>query len=380
MILEQLADMNEAEAPITIKVVGVGGAGGNVLDRLAAAGMSGADLLAVNTDRQALARRAPIQSFCLGEDLTRGLGAGGDPLVGQRAAEESTAALQKALHGADMVFIAAGMGGGTGTGAAPVVAEIARQQGALTVAIVTRPFNFEGRHRGRVAEQGISQLRAIADTVIIVPNERLIQAAARTTSILTAFGMADTILRFGVQSIADLVARRGLVNVDFADVRTIMGEAGPALLGIGVGRGADRAVEAARKAMACPLLEGQLEGARRLLLNVSGGADLGLFEVNRAAELIASTVDPEANIIFGAMVDPDCADDTIKVTLVATGFADVPPPRHITRKPPVELSEATMLKAPQPQTKAIPSLPSLLTPDRADSLETPPFLLRFRRS
>lgn len=309
-------------APVGITVIGIGGAGGNVVRQLANDGIAGVALIAANTDRQALAYGRIAQKICLGEQTTRGMGAGGDPLVGQRAAEESAAAIADLIGDAGLVFIAAGMGGGTGTGAAPVVAGIARERGALTVAVVTRPFGFEGRRRARVADQGISQLRAIADTVIIVPNDRLVQISARTTSLISAFGHSDTVLRLGVQGIADLVSRPGLINIDFADLRTIMGDAGLALLGIGAGRGPDRAVEAVRRAMACPLLEGQIEGARRLLLNFSGGPDLGLLEVNRAAELISRTIDAEANIIFGTTIDPQAPDDLVKVTLVASGFND----------------------------------------------------------
>jgi cell division protein FtsZ len=347
-----------AAPSVSISVVGVGGAGGNVVDHIAAGPIAAVSTLALNTDAQALQGSAAARRILLGERCARGLGAGGDPGAGQQAAEESAAAISQALRGSDLVFIAAGLGGGTGTGAAPVVASIARELGALTVALVTRPFGFEGRRRAATAEQGIAQLRAIADTLVVVPNDRLVQLAARTTSIVDAFARADAVLRMGVQGVADLMLQRGLINVDFADVRAVMGEAGPALLGIGVGSGQDRAVEAVRRAMACPLLEGRLEGARRLLLNISGGEDLGLLEVNRAAELVARTVDADANIIFGAALDPGLKQGFVKVTLLATGFGGETP---VARRIP-EVRQA-VAAAPAPE-----------------SLDVPPFLLRFRKS
>jgi cell division protein FtsZ len=364
------------EPTLSIRVVGIGGAGGNVVESLVGERLAAVETLAINTDRQALRASRAGRAICLGEELTRGLGAGGDPDVGQRAAEESAAALFDAMRGAEMVFLAAGMGGGTGTGAAPIVAEIARQLGALTVALVTRPFGFEGRHRARLAEQGLARLRAVADTVIVVPNDRLIEASARDTTVRAAFAMADTVLRHGVQGIADLIARHGMINVDFADVRAVMGEAGPALLGLGVGRGPDRAVEAARRAMACPLLEGRLEGSRRLLLNIAGGDDLGLFEVHRAAELVARAVAPDANIIFGASSDPSLSSGQVKVTLVATGFSLSAPPAP--RRP------SLVALRPTPAPPAAPPAPptSAFTPaprPPADPLDIPPFLKRFQR-
>lgn len=326
-----LAQLPLDSAPVKIRVVGVGGAGGNVIDRLAGERIPSVDTLVVNTDRQALGASRATRHLVLGETVTRGLGAGGDPLVGRQAAEESAASLRERLRGADMVFIAAGMGGGTGTGAAPIVARVARELGALCVALVTRPFSFEGRRRAQIATRGIATLREVADTLIIVPNDRLIQAATRSTSIREAFDMADTVLRLGVQGIAELMVQRGLINVDFADVRAVMERAGMALLGIGAARGHNRVVEALRRATACPLLEGRLEGARRLLLNITGGNDLGLLEVHNAAELVARTIDPDANIIFGATIDPTLTSGLVKVTLVATGFADVEAPETLPR-------------------------------------------------
>jgi cell division protein FtsZ len=348
----------ESLRQITIKVVGVGGAGGSVVDRLVAGGLRGTELIAVNTDVQALRVARSVTQICIGETCTRGLGAGADPLVGQAAAEESVGRLREALRGADMVFIVAGMGGGTGTGAAPVVAKVARELGALTVGVVPRPFAFEGQRRARVAEQGIAQLRAVADTIIIVPNERIVQASARSTSVVQAFSMADNVLRYGIQGLVDLITRHGMINVDFADIRAIMCQAGPALLGIGMGDGADRAIEAMRRAMACPLLEGRIDGARRLLLNIAGGEDLGLLEINRAAELAARSIDREANIIFGAMLDPSLPAGKVKVTLVATGFGAAP----------------AALARPAPPALKLLDLASA----EAGEIDTPPFLLRFR--
>jgi cell division protein FtsZ len=368
---------------ISIRVVGIGGAGGNVIDRMAGQQIASVETLAVNTDRQALRGGRATRQICLGETLTRGLGAGGDPVVGAQAAEASLEALFSALRGADLVFIAAGMGGGTGTGAAPVVAEVARQLGALTVALVTRPFAFEGRRRAGIAEQGLAQLRAVADTVIVVPNDRLLQAAARDTTVTEAFAMADAVLRHGVQSIADMVTCHGLINVDFADIRAIMGEAGPAMLGIGVGRGPDRVVEAARRAMACPLLEGRLEGTRRLLLNVSGGEDLGLLEVQRAAELVGRTVDAEANIIFGAVIDPSLTGGQVRVTLVATDFSVTTPnlPRRLyTEVRPDQAEQSRCGTGPGAGHTTPPSAlsPGLTPAPGGDNLDLPPFLMRFR--
>jgi cell division protein FtsZ len=360
------SEQENSVKPISIRVIGVGGAGGNVVGRLLEGAFQGAQLITVNTDLQALQGARSAAQICLGEKSTRGLGAGGDPLVGQTAAEESRAQLQEALSGADMAFIVAGMGGGTGTGAAPVIAQVARELGVLTVGMVTRPFGFEGRRRAKVAEQGIAQLRTIADTIIIVPNERIVQASSRTTSVSQAFGLADSVLRYGIQGIIDLIAQHGMINVDFADIRTIMSEAGSALLGIGVGSGVDRTVEAVRRAMSCPLLEGRIEGARRLLLNITGGDDLGLLEVNRGAELASRTIDHDANIIFGAIIDPALPKGKVKATLVATGFSTSPEPPA--RRPIQALKSVPTLAAP------CPVLPE------ADTIDMPPFLLRLLRS
>jgi cell division protein FtsZ len=302
-----------------IKVVGVGGGGTNAVNRMVDAGLRGVEFIAVNTDAQALLMCDADVKIHIGSKITRGLGAGADPQIGTDAAMESRDELKEALKGADMVFVTAGKGGGTGTGAAPVIAEIARELGALTVGVVTRPFTFEGRKRGDQAEQGIRALREKVDTLIIIPNDRLLQVVEKRTSIVDAFRIADDVLRQGVQGITDLITVPGLINLDFADVRTIMRDAGSALMGIGVASGENRAAEAARAAISSPLLEATVEGATGILLNITGGPDMGLFEVNEAAEIIASASDQDANIIFGAVVD-DAMGDQVRVTVIATGF------------------------------------------------------------
>ncbi len=311
--------MSGEDAFALIKVIGVGGGGNNAVNRMIASGLRGVEFLAVNTDAQALAQSAASVRIQIGEKLTKGLGAGANPEVGQKAAEENRDSIQAALKGADMVFITAGMGGGTGTGAAPVVAEVAKENGALTVGVVTKPFTFEGRRRMSYAERGIQGLRDKVDTLITIPNDRLLQVVEKKTSIMDAFRMADDVLRQGVQGISDLIAVPGLINLDFADVRTIMLETGSALMGIGVGTGENRAVEAARGAISSPLLETAIDGAHGVLLNITGGSDLGLYEVNEAAEIIAEAADPDANFIFGAVID-DKLGDEVRVTVIATGF------------------------------------------------------------
>ncbi|NPV71627.1 MAG: cell division protein FtsZ [Firmicutes bacterium] len=309
----------EVERFANLKVVGVGGGGNNAVNRMIAAGLKGVDFIAINTDAQALTLSNAMHKIQIGANLTKGLGAGANPEVGRQAAEESREEIAKALQGSDMVFITAGMGGGTGTGGAPVVSELAKQAGALTVGVVTKPFTFEGRRRMGVADKGISSLRQSVDTLITIPNDRLLQVVEKNTSILEAFRIADDILRQGVQGISDLIAVPGLINLDFADVRTIMMDTGSALMGIGVASGENRAVEAARHAVSSPLLETSIDGARGVLLNITGGGDLTLFEVNEAAEIISSVADPEANIIFGAVIDENMKDD-VRVTVIATGF------------------------------------------------------------
>ena len=303
-----------------IKVVGIGGGGTNAVNRMVDAGLKGVEFIAVNTDAQALQMCDADIKLQVGSQLTRGLGAGANPEIGHGAASESRDEVKEALKGADMVFVTAGEGGGTGTGAAPVVAEIAKQEiGALTVGVVTRPFEFEGSQRQRQAADGIERLREQVDTLIVIPNEKLLSIVERRTSILDAFREADNVLRQGVQGITDLITIPGLINLDFADVRTIMEDAGSALMGIGSASGENRATEAARNAISSPLLEQSVEGASGILLNITGGGDLGLFEVNEAAEIIQSAADANANIIFGSVIDDGLADE-VRVTVIATGF------------------------------------------------------------
>jgi cell division protein FtsZ len=302
-----------------IKVVGVGGGGTNAVNRMVDAGLTGVEFIAVNTDAQALMMSDADMKMHIGSSGTRGLGAGADPAVGKAAAQESRDELKEALKGADMVFVTAGEGGGTGTGAAPVVAELAREIGALTVGVVTKPFVFEGRKRSQQAEMGIDELRDRVDTLIVIENDRLLQVVEKKTSVVDAFRMADDILRQGVQGITDLITVPGLVNLDFADVRTIMRDAGSALMGIGEASGENRAAEAARAAVSSPLLETTIEGATGILLNITGGPEIGLFEVNEAAEVVTSAADQNANVIFGAVID-DAAGDQVRVTVIATGF------------------------------------------------------------
>jgi cell division protein FtsZ len=306
-----------------LRVVGVGGAGVNAVNRMVEADISGVEFLAINTDLQSLQLSAANETLHIGDGVTRGLGSGSDPDLGRKAAREEYDRIKAILRGSDMVFIAAGAGGGTGTGAAPVVAQIARELGALTVGIVTRPFQFEGSRRREQAEAGIAALGAEVDTLIVVPNNRLLSVLDRGVSIVEAFRVADDVLRQGVQGISDLVTLPGLINLDFADVRTIMADAGNALLGIGMGTGERRAIDAAEQAVASPLLETSMEGARSILLSITGGCDISLWEVNEAAKAVAEAAHPDANIIFGAMVD-EKLEDQVWVTVVATGFGDQP--------------------------------------------------------
>jgi cell division protein FtsZ len=303
-----------------IKVVGVGGGGTNAVSRMIDAGLRGVEFVSANTDAQALQMTEADIKLNIGHTLTKGLGAGANPEIGHGAAAESRDDIKEALKGADMVFVTAGEGGGTGTGAAPVIADIAKNEiGALTVGVVTRPFEFEGSTRSRQAEDGINRLREVVDTLIVIPNERLLAVIERRTSILDAFKEADNILRQGVQGITDLITIPGLINLDFADVRTIMHDAGSALMGIGVAAGENRAAEAAKGAISSPLLEEPVDGATGILLNITGGRDLGLFEVNEAAEIVNAAADPNSNIIFGAVIDEQMGDE-VRVTVIATGF------------------------------------------------------------
>jgi len=302
-----------------IKVVGVGGGGVNAVNRMIDAGLKGVEFVAANTDAQALLMSDAHEKLDIGRELTRGLGAGSDPEIGRQAAEEHIDEIRESLAGADMVFVTAGKGGGTGTGAAPVVAEVAKSQGTLTIGVVTRPFAFEGRRRSVQAEQGIQKLKDKVDTLIVIPNDRLLSVATNDTSMLNAFKLADEILLQGVQGITDLITTPGLINTDFADVRTVMTDAGSALMGIGHGSGEGRSVAAARSAISSPLLEASIENARGILLNISGGPDLGLLEVNEAAEIIHGVAHQDANIIFGAVIDDEMGDE-VRVTVIAAGF------------------------------------------------------------
>jgi cell division protein FtsZ len=347
-----------------IKVVGVGGGGSNAVNRMVDAGLTGVEFIAVNTDAQALLMCDADVKMPIGADVTRGLGAGADPTIGKAAGEESRDELKEALKGADMIFVTAGEGGGTGTGAAPTVARLAQELGALCVGVVTRPFSFEGRRRAEVASLGVEELRDHVDTLIVIENDRLLQVVEKRTSIVDAFKLADDVLRQGVQGITDLITIPGLVNLDFADVRTIMNEAGSALMGIGTASGENRATEAAREAVSSPLLESSIEGATGILLNVTGGPNIGLFEVNEAAEVVTSAADQNANVIFGAVIDESLADE-IRVTVIATGFG---PARLRRRRRVEEPAEA------QQEQEGAREVPAERFEVPEDILEVPSFL------
>jgi cell division protein FtsZ len=324
--------MESTEDTAVIKVIGVGGAGNNAVNRMIEAGIEGVEFVSINTDKQALMLSKAGTKIQIGEKLTRGLGAGANPELGTQAAEESRQIISDAIKGADMVFVTSGMGGGTGTGAAPIVAGIAKEMGILTVAVVTKPFTFEGKKRQNQAERGIENLRGKVDTLVVIPNDKLLQIIDRNTTMVEAFKMADDVLRQSVQGISDLIKIPGLVNLDFADVKTVMLNTGMAHMGIGRASGENRAEDAAKQAIQSPLLETSIEGARGVIINVTGGANLGLHEVNIAAELVQRSVDPEANIIFGAVID-ETLDEDIVITVIATGFDKEPGVRDISTKP-----------------------------------------------
>ncbi len=329
-----------------IKVVGVGGGGVNALNRMIESGLRGVEFVAINTDAQALLMSEAHVKLDIGRELTRGLGAGADPEVGKRAAEDHEDEIEAALRGADMVFVTAGEGGGTGTGAAPIVARVAKRVGALTVGVVTKPFGFEGKRRMQQAEVGIEAIRAEVDTLIVVPNQRLLEIANKTVSVVEAFNTADDVLRAGVQGITDLITTPGLINLDFADVKSVMQGAGSALMGIGTAKGEDRAVRAAEMAVSSPLLESSIDGAHGVLLLVQGASDLGLHEIDEAARLVQEAVSPEANIIYGTTID-DTLGDEVRITVIAAGFdGGAPKPRKIPRTVFAEVSQATPLTAP----------------------------------
>jgi cell division protein FtsZ len=362
-----------------IKVLGIGGGGSNAVDRMIREGIQGVEFVSINTDSQALMLSEAPQRVRIGEKLTKGLGSGGNPEVGRKAAEESSDDLYEVLRGADMVFLTAGMGGGTGTGAAPVAAGIAREIGALTIGVVTRPFMFEGSRRRQVAEEGIAKLKEEVDTLIVIPNDRLLQIVEKRASLQDAFRVADDVLRQGIQGISELITVPGLINLDFADVRSIMSEGGAALMAVGRGSGETRAADAAHQAISSQLLDVTIDGARGILFNVTGGSDLSLFEVNEAAEIIRETAHPEANIIFGAVIDETLTDE-VRITVVATGFdlASAPAPRlqvAESRRP-----KAVERPAPRPAPQKQPSRPQveMQVPQFVgdDELDIPPFLRR----
>jgi cell division protein FtsZ len=329
-----------------IKVVGVGGGGVNALNRMIESGLRGVEFVAINTDAQALLMSEAHVKLDIGRELTRGLGAGADPEVGKRAAEDHEDEIEAALRGADMVFVTAGEGGGTGTGAAPIVARVAKRVGALTVGVVTKPFGFEGKRRMQQAEVGIEAIRAEVDTLIVVPNQRLLEIANKTVSVVDAFNTADDVLRAGVQGITDLITTPGLINLDFADVKSVMQGAGSALMGIGTAKGEDRAVRAAEMAVSSPLLESSIDGAHGVLLLVQGASNLGLHEIDEAARLVQEAVSPEANIIYGTTID-DTLGDEVRITVIAAGFdGGAPKPRKIPRTVFAEVAEAKPLAAP----------------------------------
>jgi len=339
-----------------IKVIGVGGGGSNAVNRMVEAGIHGVEFIAMNTDVQVLDNSHADRKIALGANMTKGLGAGGDPEVGKASAEEAKNEVRKALEGADMVFITAGMGGGTGTGAAPVIADLARELGAVTVAIITKPFGFEGPRRSRLADNGVTSLIGRVDTLITIPNDRLLDVAEKKTTLMDAFRMADDVLRQGVQGISDIITIPGQVNVDFADVKAVMQNAGPALMGIGFGSGPDRAMQAASQAVSSPLLEQRIDGARGLLVNITSGNDLTLSEVTEAMNYISSMTDEEeANIFFGTVIDPDLAEE-VRITVLATGFSDYPAPNR----------PKAVTPRPEPRTVAVDPEAAIDTPSEPE--------------
>ena len=360
---DESANMNGGiDDTAIIKVIGVGGAGNNAVNRMVESGIEGVEFVAVNTDRQALMLSKAATKIQIGEKITRGLGAGANPDIGAQAAEESRQEISDAIKGADMVFVTSGMGGGTGTGAAPTVASIAKEMGILTIAVVTKPFTFEGKKRLTQAERGIESLKGKVDTLVVIPNDKLLQIIDRKTTMMEAFKMADDVLRQGVQGISDLIKVPGLVNLDFADVKTIMLNTGMAHMGIGRASGENRAEDAAKQAIQSPMLETTIDGARGVIINVTGGENLGLHEVNTAAELVQRSVDPEANIIFGAVIDKSL-DEDIVITVIATGFDKEPGAKE------TSIGKTAWGKA---QTTPVPSNGGL-------DLDIPPFLKNHKK-
>ncbi|MDA5108777.1 MULTISPECIES: cell division protein FtsZ [Brevibacillus] len=372
----------DMESFARIKVIGCGGGGSNAVNRMIAGGVKGVEFITLNTDAQALQLSSAEIKLQIGEKLTRGLGAGANPEIGKKAAEESREMIENALRGADMVFVTAGMGGGTGTGAAPVVAEIAKELGALTVGVVTRPFSFEGRKRAMQGEMGIAALKEKVDTLIVIPNDRLLEIVDKNTPMLEAFREADNILRQGVQGISDLIAVPGLINLDFADVKTIMTERGSALMGIGVGSGENRAAEAARRAISSPLLETSIDGARGVLMNITGGTNLSLYEVNEAADIVSSAADPDVNMIFGAVINEDLKNEIV-VTVIATGFEDNQKQASAARRTqqPIATNRPTPISnANTGRSKEEEEEKSFFSMSNLDNLDIPAFLRNRRRN
>ena len=374
-----------------IKVVGIGGGGVNAVNRMIEVGLKGVEFIAINTDAQALLMSDADVKLDIGRDLTRGLGAGANPDVGREAAEDHADEIEEVLKGADMVFVTAGEGGGTGTGGAPVVARIARSLGALTIGVVTRPFGFEGRRRGGQAESGIESLRGEVDTLIVIPNDRLLSLTDRQISVIDAFKQADHVLLQGVSGITDLITTPGLINLDFADVKSVMQGAGSALMGIGSSRGDDRAISAAEGAINSPLLEASIDGAHGVLMSIAGGSDLGLFEINEAARLVSEAAHPEANIIFGTVID-DTLGDEVRVTVIAAGFDGGTPPSRRAQPVTKRIAEETPLAAavaakqsassesaeipvtPEPPKRPVQQPRTIVFADAGDDLDVPDFL------
>lgn len=378
----------DMESFARIKVIGCGGGGSNAVNRMIAGGLRGVEFITLNTDAQALQLSHADIKLQIGEKLTRGLGAGANPEIGKKAAEESRDLIENALRGADMVFVTAGMGGGTGTGAAPVVAEVAKELGALTVGVVTRPFSFEGRKRSSQGELGIAALKEKVDTLIVIPNDRLLEIVDKNTPMLEAFREADNILRQGVQGISDLIATPGLINLDFADVKTIMTERGSALMGIGVGSGENRAAEAARRAISSPLLETSIDGARGVLMNITGGTNLSLYEVNEAADIVSSAADPDVNMIFGAVINEDLKNELV-VTVIATGFEEAQQRQSSAARRPQQPAATPNRPTPISQTPSSNRTSnaneeeedkSFFTMSNLDNLDIPAFLRNRRRN
>jgi cell division protein FtsZ len=367
--------MPEMENFARIKVLGVGGGGSNAVNRMIAEGLQGVEFVAINTDAQALMLSHAENRVRIGDKLTKGLGSGGDSIIGAKAADESSDDLYEVINGSDMVFITAGMGGGTGTGGAPIIARIARETGALTIGVVTKPFAFEGSRRRQVAEEGIERLKEQVDTLIAIPNDRLLEIVDRRASIQEAFRVADDVLRQGIQGISELITVPGLINLDFADVRSVMAEGGAALMAIGRGEGEDKAVEAAEQAIASSLLDVTIDGARGILFNVTGGTDLTLFDVNEAAEIIRKTAHPEANIIFGAVLD-ESLSDTIHITVIATGFDAATQQRPaLIRNVATQVAEPKVAVAP----RAVPVSDFPVRTHDTENLDIPAFLRKHVR-